>query len=998
MQSSTNYDEDINENAFFIQLQSRFLELFERATVARSTLCVPRISSFNRKEFSIEDYKDHFLKKLNDDEGCATFKTLSDKTVEVINGVIHIRSTNGFAEERRVTVLFEETFFNSNDESYPVLCVSGPLSGESAAVQTSDVETPHTTFHYLSDCEHLLWRKAGNQRLGDSLSHLQQSFAAEIRTKRDYDLKACIDTGRTFFRRGVLILLKDKQIKRKFYSEPPFQLSALLALESFLLFKVYSSLYAHLCTCLAKRDASLNKLCRNLRSLQLRDLSVRPECCQNVPRSRKEIASITRFTTPMGKLNCLHHVFQTLQRTNGSKNSVPLTSDDLLPIAVFLIVKTENPHWVATLTFMTDFRFSQQPISISKTRNDVALGTNSDEFSFCLATFEAAIEHITRKQVFTSSYDRAAKTSSQVVSTELDSSPDSGKIFFAEQKSKTSEFFDLVRKNNLEGLKELVEKYPTSPTKEDARSRNKGTAAEFELCHPLCSCDRCKSTADQLEEDRERQTLDLYSLDDLGLSALHIAAANASTDVIDFLLAQGMDVNTTDVQGQTALHVACAVGKQKPVLYLLHQKARVNEQDNQGNTALHHAALNGHADCVQALLYFDGGVSRIDANIANEFGDRPLHFASKWGYLKICNILLENGAITNCTNRKNVTPIDLAHNLIIRDVLINPKYTQAEDASSLSSYATASEASFAKGIRSSVSGSSLSSAASPHRSASFLSRESISDALQTTSSESPSSGAEATKPGGRVKSKKEAEVEKLLRAVQDNDLPLVRFLLGWPSEAFDSSSDERTVSPDAKQLCHPLCQCNKCQPLQAAISPVPTRKAHAIQVNSQNASGVTALHKAVQLGSVDFAKLFIRKGAHVNAATKTGETPLHVALKNKQDSSVELLLKHSADTNMRDARGNTPLHVAALSDNEKMIKRLVECQASVNAQNSRGNTPLHEAARASHIAATRVLVTYGCDVTVANKHGQLPVDASRREEIQFFLRHAQALRKKTLSS
>ena len=36
--------------------------------------------------------------------------------------------------------------------------------------------------------------------------------------------------------------------------------------------------------------------------------------------------------------------------------------------------------------------------------------------------------------------------------------------------------------------------------------------------------------------------------------------------------------------------------------------------------------------CVKALLYYDHGSTVVDINIANDFGDTPLHMAARWGY------------------------------------------------------------------------------------------------------------------------------------------------------------------------------------------------------------------------------------------------------------------------------------------------------------------------------------------------------------------------------
>ena len=42
------------------------------------------------------------------------------------------------------------------------------------------------------------------------------------------------------------------------------------------------------------------------------------------------------------------------------------------------------------------------------------------------------------------------------------------------------------------------------------------------LCHPLCSCDQCESVLDRHRNDPEAVTV--FSRDDLGRTALHIAA------------------------------------------------------------------------------------------------------------------------------------------------------------------------------------------------------------------------------------------------------------------------------------------------------------------------------------------------------------------------------------------------------------------------------------------------------------------------------------------
>lgn len=50
-------------------------------------------------------------------------------------------------------------------------------------------------------------------------------------------------------------------------------------------------------------------------------------------------------------------------------------------------------------------------------------------------------------------------------------------------------------------------------------------------------------------------------------------------------------------------------------------------------------------------------------------GDTPLHFAAKWGYKAIVEILLEYGADPTSKNRRGQTPLTVAHSTHIARLL-----------------------------------------------------------------------------------------------------------------------------------------------------------------------------------------------------------------------------------------------------------------------------------------------------------------------------------------
>src|SRR5262245_39889276 len=143
----------------------------------------------------------------------------------------------------------------------------------------------------------------------------------------------------------------------------------------------------------------------------------------------------------------------------------------------------------------------------------------------------------------------------------------------------------------------------------------------------------------------------------------------------------------------------------------------------------------------------------------------------------------------------------------------------------------------------------------------------------------------------------------------------------------------------------------------------------AVDVNTSQGDGMTALHWAALNGDVEIAQVLLNAGANVRATTRLGAyTPLFMAAKAGFPKMVDLLLKSGADAKAPAIDGITSLMMAASAGSAETIRLLVAAGADVNAmETERGQTPLSFAAAFNQPDAIKTLLQYGADVNKKSK-------------------------------
>ena len=173
-------------------------------------------------------------------------------------------------------------------------------------------------------------------------------------------------------------------------------------------------------------------------------------------------------------------------------------------------------------------------------------------------------------------------------------------------------------------------------------------------------------------------------------TSLCYAVLGRLSNIVEWLLSQGVDINATGGGCGTALQVAALLGDKDTVKILIEHGADVNLQagsygfpiiadavspwkieeltqillsagaqpsvaTKSGFTALHYAVMNGNEAAVKILID-----NSADANFQSRNGFSPLHEAVIRGNVGIARFLLEDGADGVADSKGGISPFDFA--------------------------------------------------------------------------------------------------------------------------------------------------------------------------------------------------------------------------------------------------------------------------------------------------------------------------------------------------
>ncbi|CAH0397971.1 unnamed protein product [Chilo suppressalis] len=896
------YDEIVSENPFFVEFKNEYTNLFQHCIAQSWIICVPRIGSLTSRVFAIEDFCAHILVP-SDELPESHYSTLTEKQVTVANKVITLEVTKGLPLQSHI--LFEETFYTEDFIKYKVWCIESPLE---PTTKTGDNLTTKEYLASINDCIDLLWTQAAGRQVLDQIEQSVQLFLKK--QPLPIAIGPLRDSISELYTQCLQYALQNRRLREKSKSCKMTLENIKIAVECYMQQLLFGSIFKHICTFGAYEDSHLNKKIRNMNDIQLKDLDIKKELFHSVPKAKQILSKIDTFNTVLEKVLCLKQALNAINEIDSSNNIVLLTADDLLPVFVFLVIKSGLPNWYSQLTYMKEFRFS-----------GVGRG-DGDESTFLITTLEAVIEHIQSGALSgppnPESYYYESNLAEENVNgrqrknslTESISTSDTNprdetlEHVFELIKANHSEQVQAIllrNKRNLESIKENVNdilKVSLDKEFDDIDDDSESESELYEkLCHPLCNCKRCCS---KISKNLLKTSPTVASRDGHGLTPLHVASIHGKATIVELLIEMDAEIDATDLNECTPLHYAATRGHQNALLLLLHSGANINQTNIDKNTPLHLCVNNGHLNCVKALIYFAEHCRiKLMINSTNENGNTPLHLASKWGYEGIARLLIENGAEPSLQNRHNKTSFDYAHNLKILQVLksVTPNLYEYI-------HITSTDVKTLKFSDNSLNLKQLKSKFKIHENNTSKTVENL------------------------------KTIERILKAISFGDVKLACFYMNIDYLSYKDNKSN-------KALCHPLCECQSCKKTKGTQTDY--------DVNYPDSNGLTALHCAARYGLDELSNILILNNANVNCQNKRGQTPLHLAALNNKPVVINLLLNNGANINAIDHSGNTPLHDASEMGNIGAAKVLLNYNPDITMFNGSEKTALSVAKEKVHL-------------------------------------------------
>ena len=324
----------------------------------------------------------------------------SDPLVSSISPLSSHQGSKSSSIPIKIPIKFEEVFYNKAKEPYRVICIehatTGPSDREGELARLSALRTFEDCKRYLvaDPVTRFVITKMETSALLDFVAEFARGPRSETAIAHsteklvDYVVQQLVIASvemRKMQERKSLV----KQIER--------------VVETWTLGRVGPTIMSSLMQTFELVDREVHRVLLANQGLTLHNLNLRPELiCDFSTAIEMASAHFDRVTAPVEKLYLMQDIIENIQRTielsfstGGRLSDNVLSSDDLIPIIVFVLLQAKPQHLNSTLYYVKHF-----------TRTNLT----TSQLGFHLTTFTAAAEFIKTDHLPRSGFGNAGPT------------------------------------------------------------------------------------------------------------------------------------------------------------------------------------------------------------------------------------------------------------------------------------------------------------------------------------------------------------------------------------------------------------------------------------------------------------------------------------------------------------------------------------------------------------------------------------------------------------
>ncbi|GAB1604615.1 putative uncharacterized protein DDB_G0284213 isoform X1 [Argonauta hians] len=382
--------DELDINPVYQALQTNFLPLFEDAQEKCYVICIPQSMSLVGVNINAKFIKSHLLKPSPFFKGQFYTSCSKEKVVYLENNELYLE---GFFGGSRTTILNEEIGYNKVYKPYKILVLDKPLdptlkpSKNRTKVRNSNLFTPKPT---ADECREWLLTFPEFEPILNGLDNQIRMF------NTNYMVLPCyLENTATH-----LSNLAEETVNKCCNCAPRLMqtdvrfLSVLnSSIESYILDNVYETIFPVIQQHHAEADKAILSRCRELSLVNNIQIGIDQKFDCDLPESCSILQKLDCQKTPLEKLMSVkssidsissgisQHTEKTRLFHKSGESSICITSDDLIPLLVKVLIKAQCPHLQSNIFYMELFNWS-------------APSKDRDNISYCLVTLKAAVIYL----------------------------------------------------------------------------------------------------------------------------------------------------------------------------------------------------------------------------------------------------------------------------------------------------------------------------------------------------------------------------------------------------------------------------------------------------------------------------------------------------------------------------------------------------------------------------------------------------------------------------